>query len=73
MSKATYIKVGGTNVTGKFLGTFFREPVRSHVVREISLGDIKVLEHCPNITEFYGSDTSITGEFLGTFLREPVP
>jgi hypothetical protein len=28
----------------------------------IFLGDIKVLEHCPNITQFFARETAITGE-----------
>jgi len=45
--------------------------------RGISVGDIKVLKHCPNITWFGGYGTGITGEFLGKFFlgkffREPV-
>jgi len=35
-------------------------------------GDIKVLEHCPNIMEFSGIETGITGEFPGSFFRRPV-
>ena len=46
------------------LGSFFRGPVRLQIVPRKFLGDIVVLQHCPNIKEFYGSKTSITGKFL---------
>ena len=52
-------------ITGKFLSDrSFRGPVRSQIVPRKILGDIVVLQHCPNIKEFVGSGTRITGKFL---------
>ena len=58
----TPVSAGASLVS--FSDRSFRGPVRSRIVPRKILGDIVVLQHCPNIKEFDGSNTSITGKFL---------